>query len=285
MPLSGHWYATVVARPVPELPDSVTVALVFGNGTLQHLEYDDELSRLQGIISADHRAVMAVALRDAASIVHRMPSLADLRDSLGVQFAVGEPTKLYQAYSRRSIAALRNAYLKALPSPRERMDGLRREALRALDREVMPILPAGLEYPRKRIRLTDLYPGVAEHHATAQIPPVDRVVRSTRRDLILSSVIVRMEERAHLDALVQRTVRQFYFLKRLRSEVERRSKKELLMVGIIQPLEASATSETRMLRSLYEEQWTQYADHVHVLHSAQDASVLAHDLDWAAAGL
>lgn len=106
-----YWFAPVLARPIPELPDRVTVGVVFGNGALQHLELDTDLSRLRGMLSADHRRVLSLSLQHVASTVREMRDLTELQSALGVQFAVGEPRALLQPYSAAAVSAIRRAYL------------------------------------------------------------------------------------------------------------------------------------------------------------------------------
>lgn len=276
-----YWFAPIVARPIPELPDAVTVGLAFGNGRLEHIEYDHELERLKGMWSVDHRAVLAVALRYATRNIRELKSINDLSSMLGVQFCVEEPRPLLAPYSIQVVRALRRSYLDMVKSPRDSATGLQRESLRALDREIDSLLPGGVTYRTKPIPLSDLYPGVAERYETAQIPAVQRMLQFDNRDLVLGSVIVRMQERAHLDQLVQRTIRQFYFLDRLREPIRQRSGKEVRTVGVIQPLEANATGETRMLHEMISEQWTERSDHVIVLHSTKDAQeLLGPEMRW-----
>jgi hypothetical protein len=279
--LDRYWYAPVLAAPVPELPERVAVGVVFGNGTLQHLEIDPQLSRLKGILSKDHRQVLELSLQHAASLLSRTESLEALSSILGVQFTIGQPRELLQPYSRASVRSISRAYLEFHKSPRVQDSGLIRESLLALDREIEPIMPAGVSYQKKRITVDDLYPGIAGRYQTVQIGDLRRLVLGDSRHLILSSAIIRESEKSHLDSIVQRAIRQAYFIGRLRSEIRLRSKIDVKFVGVLQPLDAKSTSESRVLRDFYTEQWSQALDGVLTPTSESQAQeMLAENLDW-----
>lgn len=279
---SGYWYAPIIARPIPELPDRVTVGLVFGNGRLERLEVDENFDRLKGLWSSDHRALLAFALEHAAGQLTQLRTVNDLRSLLGVQFIVDDPRPLLQPYTKNVIRSLRRAHLAVLESPRARMDGLQRESLIALDREVDAMLPPKLTYLKKTYQFKELYAGVAERHETAQIPSIRRMVRGDHRDLIMSSVIVRMHDRAHLDQTVQRTIRQFYFVDKLRKVIQDRSGVVVRTIGVIQPLESDATSETRQLREMIAEQWDRASDHLVILNTRSELrEQISDDIEWA----
>ncbi len=277
----GYWFAPIVARPIPEAPDRVTVGVVFGNGRLEHLAVDDGLDRLKGLVSSDHRKLLEQELQWAAERVFKLGSLDELRAELGVQFEIGMKRPLYSGFNNGSLRAVRKALFSPLESARERDGGLLRDSLHLLDGEMNSLITPAVSYLRKRVKVTDLYPTVASRYDMSTIGPLSRVARSENKHLILSSVIVRETAKSHLDGIVQRTLRQAYFLKKFRNEILDRSRIDYRFVGVLQPLEASASGEARDIRNFCEQQWRTVLDEVLTpATSGQAIEMLGPQVDW-----
>ena len=282
---SQYWFAPVSARPIPEMPDRVTVGVVFGNGSVNHIEVDPKLRRLKGMLSEDHRRILELTLLSAAGEIHTLDSLEKLSGYLGVQFEIGEKRDLLQPYSKAVVRSIRRAYLDPLESRRSPDSGLLRESLLRLDEEIDPVLPVGrTDYRRKVTPIEVLYPFLAHNYPTEEIGPLRRIVVGENRHIILASVVVRESEKSQVDAIIERATRQAYFLRQLRDVIESRGKKEYRFVAVVQPMDLHATSATRNLVSYYRDRWLNSAIDVTLSPpTVADASEqLAPLLEWAA---
>jgi hypothetical protein len=280
----GNWFAPIVARPVPEFPDRVTVGVVVGNGRIQRIEWDEDLPRLQGIMSRDHRALFAVAIANAKERIREFQSLDDLRRALGVQFEVAEPIELWAELTNQTLKSLRRVYLAEMKSNRTNEATFIKMGTKVLDIQVERVRPKHVYYVNKQQTLADLYGARLDREDFREIPKIRRLARAGKRDMIFNSVLLPAQGVSEIDRHFALMSRQFNDLRHLVPHIHRRVGVEVRTVGVVQPLPAEASDETKRFRNLILEQWEPLTD---ILVDARDDSdadrQLATALEWVAA--
>jgi hypothetical protein len=276
-----YWYSLIGTSPIPETGENVNVAIAFGNGQVVHLEFDERLSRLQGLVSADHRALYSGVLKQVQESLTRGVTADELGISLGPQFRISDPRTLQVEYSDRVIRALRAAYLAPTASPREQIESFLRESLRKLDHYYREVDHAGVQYVRGRYSLADLYEHKLDRYVTVKVPPVRRMIRATHRDVLLNSLTLRKEiPESVIDNHVARASRQFYAFKELGPQIQESAGLEVLRVGIIHPLPANATRAETELANWAAEVWRADAQVLRPRNGDEVKRELKSLIDW-----
>lgn len=279
-----YWYSLIGASPFPESGESVNVAVAFGNGKIVNIDFDERLSRLQGLVSADHRALFSAILKQLHSSITAGLTLDQLAITLGPQFVIGQPRSLQVEYSDRVIRALRAAYLAPAPSPREQVESFLKESLRTLDHFYREVDHAGVQYVRGRRSLTELYQHKLDRYVTVKVPPIRRMIRAEKRDVLLNTLRIRPGiPESIIDNHVARASRQFYAFKELESQIRLHAGKEVMLVGIIQPLPTDATRAEVELANWASEVWQSDANVLRPMNGDDVRRDLKALVDWSRA--
>jgi hypothetical protein len=259
----SHWYSVIAAAPVPESQESANVAVVVGNGRVNHLRYLDHLPRLQGIAAADEINVYQAVLE---SVAERLRSggidSAILKGILEPQMKIREPRRLYHAPSDEVVQRLVDRYLAppAQPAKSVNLEALINQSVSKLDQEIKLAKPKGV-LVASNVKPRTLYEGKLERHVPFTVPLLARALRGLSRDVLIDSLVVDDEHHpAVVRAAAGRIGQAFYaYDAKLRSVIRDYAGREIRVVGVLQQSKSQDSHQTEALREFISDMWGHHA--------------------------
>jgi len=279
--MSSHWwYSLVSAEPDPEAGERVNVGLLIGNGRLLQLEYDPDLPRVRCITDPTDRRLLSEALRAAAKSLSRFEELTSLRSFLGPQVSISPPRGLYAQPDRRTIAALKERYLRDPSKGSAKRSKARRVS--RIDDALKPILHRSIRYQlRKSVTPEKLYP--EQPIFDVPVPALDRAVRSDTRDLLIGGVTVRQKSplKTIQGTITVRLGRAFWHYSEAKERIHSQVGREVRTLGLVFNTAQSRTSELDEAIEYLEHVWGRDVDRFVVVEGENaEGADLEPEMEW-----
>lgn len=108
---SPHWYSIIALKPDPETAEAVNVAIAFGNGRVEHILYDPELTRAECFVDELDLVMYGHVLNHLHSVRTSLATPAQIETVLGPNFDVSDPVALLREPDAALIQQLREEYV------------------------------------------------------------------------------------------------------------------------------------------------------------------------------
>jgi len=281
--LPKWWYALVVASPKPEDGEAVNVGLIVGDGRPERMEYLPGLPRLKGLVARDEGAVLEEILASVSKQVAAGIDLPWLESTIGPQLRISAVRQLYEQPDERVIRLLTRRLLKSprVAIARQERREARRQTDLELDRVIGGVIPAlGLKIER-RVSPDHLYDRLPEVFSAFKVPTLARALRSSRRDVLIDSVLVRAHKTtAAIHAAVVRAGRAFWYYSRFRKELEGSTGRQIKTIGLLLDGVPNKPPEVQETRRYIAHLWQKDADIVFDADRPEDVEALREQVGW-----
>jgi hypothetical protein len=276
------WYAPVAVSPDPDAGELVNVALLFGNGALDSLEFDEGLPRLTCLVDSFERRLLEEMLQSISMSLSKLGTISQINTIFGPQIRVADPRPLYDRPGKDVRDLLRRQFLRTGKARERTTAGPRTPQI---DRTLQKVLSQHAFDVRieRRVSPRDLFPRVAERLFRVEVPSIDRALRSGNRDLLIGGAKLNAR---HPDSTIRgrgvRLGQAFWHYRSARGEIEQLTGRQVRTVGLIFN---GATTERPAAREAVE-----YLEHIWapdvdlVIHGERESDLvrLQEEVSWVA---
>ena len=276
-----HWYSLVSAAPVPETGEAVNVAIVFGNGRANYLDFVRSLPRLSCLLPSAEIALYAEILEGCKDRIDRGIDPLELAALLGPQLFMRPPRTLYAEMSDQLVSQLRHRY-RASPRNDDPAD---EDALVQRSRQQLDRVVRRTRFPQSMIQTEvtppKLYEGRFKGLSGHRVPRLSLALRDRGRDLLLDSVAIEQPYQARdIRDVASRISQAFFMYDQYRGPIRDLTGTEVRTVGVLYPLPETAPAPLKDLFEFTQKIWTD--QHARVITGSVEeiADQLRRDTDW-----